>query len=76
MMKEEVRRNLPKAKLPSCYNRLIELISWFDDPFGSTHDDWEEARANHDRIQTPSVDIIGKISQPKGGRVLEISDSV
>jgi hypothetical protein len=27
MMKEEVRRNLPKAKLPGCYNQLIELIS-------------------------------------------------
>jgi hypothetical protein len=71
MMKEEVRRNLPKAKLPGCYNRLIELISWFDDPVGSTHADWEEAKANHDRIQAPGVDIIGKISQPEGGRVLE-----
>jgi hypothetical protein len=50
MMKEEVRRNLPKAKLPGCYNPLIEFISWFDDPVGSTHADWEEARANHDRI--------------------------
>jgi hypothetical protein len=71
MMKEEVWRNLPKAKLPGCYNRLIELISRFDDPVGSTHADWEEERANHDRIQAPGVDIIGEVSQPEGGRALE-----
>jgi hypothetical protein len=71
MMKEEVRRNLPEAKLSSCYNRLIELISRFNDPVGSTHCNWEEARANHDRIQAPSVNIIGKISQPEGDQVLE-----
>jgi hypothetical protein len=71
MMKEEVRRNLPEAKLPGCYNRLIELISRFNDSVGSTHADWEEARANHDRIQAPGVDIIGKISQLEGDRVLE-----
>jgi hypothetical protein len=71
MVKEEVWRNLPKAKLPGCYNRLIELVSWFDDPVGSTHADREEARANHDRIQVPGVDIIGKVSQPEGSRVLE-----
>jgi hypothetical protein len=71
MMKEEVRRNLPKAKLSGCYNKLIEIISWFDDLVGSSHADLEEARANHDRIQAPGVDIIGKISQPEGGRVLE-----
>jgi hypothetical protein len=71
MMKEEVWRNLTKAKLPGCYNRLIEIISQFDDPVGGTHADREEARANHDRIQAPSVDIIGEVSQPKGGWALE-----
>jgi hypothetical protein len=71
MMKEEVWRNLPKAKLPSYYNRLIELISRFDDPVGSTHADWEEARVNHDRVQAPSVNIIGEVSQPEGRRALE-----
>jgi hypothetical protein len=62
---------LPKAKLPGCKNRLIELISWFNDPIGSTPADREEARAHHDRIQASGVDIIGKISQPEGGRILE-----
>jgi hypothetical protein len=71
MMKEEVRRNLPKAKLPGCYNRLIELISRFDDPVGSTHANREEARVNQDRIQAPGVDVIGKVSQPEGGWVTE-----
>jgi hypothetical protein len=71
MMKEEVWRNLPKAKFSGCYNWLIELISRFDHPIGGTHADWEEARANHDRIQAPSVDIIGEVSQPEGGRALE-----
>jgi hypothetical protein len=50
IMKEEVRRNLPKSKLPSCYDRLIEFISWLDDPVGGAHADWKEARADHDRI--------------------------
>jgi hypothetical protein len=71
MMKEEVGRNLPEAKLPSCYDRLIELISWLDDSVGGAYADWKEARANHDRIQMPSAVIIGKISQSKGDRVLK-----
>jgi hypothetical protein len=76
MMNEEVWRNMPKAKLPGCYNQLIELISWFDDSIGGTHADWEEARANHDRIQAPSVNIIGEVSQPEGGQLSKILDSV
>jgi hypothetical protein len=67
MMKEEVWRNLPKTKLPGCYNRLVKLVSRFDDPVGSAHADWEEARANHDRVQAPGVDIIGKVSQSECG---------
>jgi hypothetical protein len=50
IMKIEVRRNLPEAKLPSCYDRLIEFISWLNDPVGGAHADWKEARADHDRI--------------------------
>jgi hypothetical protein len=49
-MKQEVRRNLPKSKLLSCYDRLIEFISWLDDPVEGAHADWKEARADHDRI--------------------------
>jgi hypothetical protein len=71
MMKEEVRRNLPEAKLPGCYNRLLELISWLDDSVGGAHADWKEARANHDRIHVLSAVIIGKISQSEGERVPE-----
>jgi hypothetical protein len=71
MMKEEVRRSLPEAKLPGCYDRLIELISWLDDPVGGAHADWKKARADHDRIQMPCAVIIGKISQSKGDRVLK-----
>jgi hypothetical protein len=50
MMKEKVRRNLPRAKLPSCYDWLIEFISCLDDPVGGAHADWKEARADYDRI--------------------------
>jgi hypothetical protein len=71
MMKEEVWGNLPKTKLPGCYNRLVKLVSRFDDPVGSAHANWEEARANHDRIQAPGVDIIDEVSQPKRGRALK-----
>jgi hypothetical protein len=73
MMKEEVRRNLPEAKLPGCCDRVIELISWLDDSVGGAHADWKEARANHDRIQMPSAVIIGKISQSEGDRVFKNS---
>jgi hypothetical protein len=62
MMKEEVWRHLPKTKLPGCYNQLVKLVFWFDDPVRSAHADWEEARANHDRVQVPGVDIIGEVS--------------
>jgi hypothetical protein len=50
MVKEEVRRNLPKTKLPGCYDRLVELITWLDDSVGGAHADWKEARVNHDRV--------------------------
>jgi hypothetical protein len=50
MMKEEVWGNMPKTKLPGCCNRLVKLVSRFDDPVGSAHANWEEARVNHDRI--------------------------
>jgi hypothetical protein len=70
-MKENVRRNLAEAKLPGCYNRLIERIPWLNDSVGGAHANWKEVRANHDRIQMPSAVIIGKISQSEGDRVLK-----
>jgi hypothetical protein len=45
MVKEEVGRNLPKTKLPGCYNRLVKLITWLDDSIGGAHANWKEARA-------------------------------
>jgi hypothetical protein len=50
VMKEEVGRNLPKTKLPSCYNRLVRLIAWFDDSVGGAHADWKKARTDHGRV--------------------------
>jgi hypothetical protein len=49
-MKEEVGRNLPKTKLPDCYDRLVELITRLNDSVGIAHADWKEARVNHDRV--------------------------
>jgi hypothetical protein len=57
--------------LLGCCNRLVEFVSWFDDPVGSAHANWEEARADHDRIQAPAIDIIGEVSQPERGQALE-----
>jgi hypothetical protein len=71
MMKEEVWGDLPKTKLPGCCNRLVEFVSRFDDPVGSAHANWEEARVDHDRIQAPGIDIIGELNQPEHGRALE-----
>jgi hypothetical protein len=50
MVKEEVGRNLPKIKLPDCYDRLLKLITWLDDSIGGAHANWKEARVNHDRV--------------------------
>jgi hypothetical protein len=50
MVKEEVGRNLPKTKLPGCYDRLVKLITWLDDSIGRSHANWKEARVNHDRV--------------------------
>jgi hypothetical protein len=50
MMKKEVGTNLPKTKLPGCYDRLVELITGLDDSVGAAHANWKEASANHDRI--------------------------
>jgi hypothetical protein len=71
MVKEEVGRNLPKTKLPGCYDRLVKLITWLDDSVGGAHADWKEARANHDRGQMPSAIIIGKVSQSEGNWILK-----
>jgi hypothetical protein len=71
MVKEEVGRNLSKTKLPGCYNRLVEFITWLDDSVRGAHADWKEARANHDRVQMPSAIIIVKVSQSKDDWVLK-----
>jgi hypothetical protein len=71
MMNKEVWRNLPKTKLPGCNNRLVKLVSRFDDPVGSAHADWEEARANHDRVQALGVDIISEVNQSERGWALK-----
>jgi hypothetical protein len=51
MMEEEVGRDLPKTKLPGCYNRLVRLITRLDDSVGGAHANWKEERADHNRIQ-------------------------
>jgi hypothetical protein len=66
-MKKEMWRHLPKTKLLGCYDRLVKFISWFNDPVGSAHADWEEARTNHDGVQAPGIDIMGKFSQSECG---------
>jgi hypothetical protein len=71
MMKEEVWRQLPKTKLPGCYNRLVKFISRFNNPVGSAHANWEEAGTNHDGVQAPDIDIMGEVSQSERGWVLK-----
>jgi hypothetical protein len=66
MMKEEVGRNLPKTKLPGCYDRLVRFIAWFDDSVGGAHADRKEVRTDHDGVQILSAFIIGKVIQSKG----------
>jgi hypothetical protein len=72
MMKEEVGSDLPKTKLLGCYNRLVRLITRLDDFVGGAHADWKEARADHDKIQMPSVVIIGKVIQSEGNRIFKV----
>jgi hypothetical protein len=72
MMKEEVWRDLPKTKLPGCYDRLVRLITRLDDSVGGAHADWKEARADHDRIQMPSAVIIGKDIQSEGNQIFKV----
>jgi hypothetical protein len=62
MMKEEMWRHLPKTKLPGCYDRLVKLISWLNNPVRSTHANWEEAGTDHDGVQVPGISIMGEIS--------------
>jgi hypothetical protein len=50
IVKEEMGRNLPKTKLPGCYNRLVKFITRLDDSIRSAHADWKEAGANHERV--------------------------
>jgi hypothetical protein len=75
MMKEEVGRDLPRTKLPGCYDRLVRLITRLDDSVGGAHADSKEARADHDRIQMPSAVVIGKVIQSEGNRIFKVFGS-
>jgi hypothetical protein len=75
MMKEEVGRDLPKTKLPGCYDRLVRLITRLNDSVGGAHAEWKEARVDYDRIQMPSVIIIGKVIQSEGNRFSKFSEA-
>jgi hypothetical protein len=70
-VKKKMGRHLPETQLPGCYDRLVELITEFDDPIGGTHANWKKAGPNHDGVQTPSVGVIGKIGQPEHNRILK-----
>jgi hypothetical protein len=72
MMKEEVGRDLPKTKLPGCYDRLVRLITRLDVSVGGAHADWKEARVDHDRIQMPSAVIISKVIQSEGNWIFKV----
>jgi hypothetical protein len=71
MMKKEVGRDLPKTKLPGCYDRLVRFIAWLDDSVGGTHANWMETREDHVRVQMPSTNIIGKAIQSESDRIFE-----
>jgi hypothetical protein len=70
-VKKEMRGHLSKTKLPGCYNRLVKLIPWLDDPIGGTHANWKKTGPNHNGVQAPSIGVIGKIGQLKRGWVLK-----
>jgi hypothetical protein len=71
-MKEEEGRDMPKTKLPGCYDRLVRLITRLNDSVGGAHAEWKEARVDHDRIQMSSVIIIGKVIQSEGNRIFKV----
>ena len=73
IMKEEAGRDLPKTKLPGCYDRLVRLITRLNDSVGGAHADWKEAGTDHDRVQMPSVVIIGKVIPSEGDRIFKVS---
>jgi hypothetical protein len=50
VVKEEVWRHLPKTKLPGYYDRLVRLITRFDDPVRGAHANWKEAETDHNGI--------------------------
>jgi hypothetical protein len=57
--------------LSGCYDRLVRFIVWLDDSVGGTHTDWKETRADHDRVQMPSVVIIGKAIQSESDQIFK-----
>jgi hypothetical protein len=71
MVEEEVGRNLPKTKLPGCYDRLVRFIAWFDDSVGGAHADRKDERTDHDGVQMPRAFIIGKVIQSEGAWIFK-----
>ena len=65
MMEKETWWNLPKSKLPGCYDWLVGLIARFYDSVGCAHANWKEARKDHDGVQLPGAIVIGKAVQPE-----------
>jgi hypothetical protein len=50
---------------------MVRFVAWLDDSVSGTHADWKETRADHDRVQMPSVVIIGKVIQSESDWILE-----
>jgi hypothetical protein len=50
---------------------MVRFIAWLEDSVGGTHADWKETRVDHDRVQMPSVVIIGKAIQSKSDQIFE-----
>jgi hypothetical protein len=53
------------------YDWLVRFVVWLDDSIGGTHADWKETRADHDRVQMPSVVVIGKVIQSESDQIFK-----
>ena len=71
-MDDQARGGLVKAELTSSKNRLPRFISWFIDPVGGAHTDWEKARSGHDAEYGVSILIKPKTISSKEGRILQV----
>jgi hypothetical protein len=75
-VKKEVRRYLSKTKLPGRYDRLVKLISQLYDPIGGAHADRKKTGPYHNGVQTPGVNVMGKIGQQNMAGFSKSSESV